>query len=119
MVATGDPVRLSVCHCRACQRRSGSAFAAQVRFIVSKLAVRGETAGWVRRGDIGNFVSYRFCPSCGATVSFSMQDEPGTIAVPLGLFDDPSAFGEPEYSTYEARRLSWVEIIGADIDHYD
>ena len=36
--ATGEPVRISVCHCLVCQRRSGSAFAAQVRFPASQVA---------------------------------------------------------------------------------
>jgi hypothetical protein len=29
LTAEGDPVRISVCHCLACQRRTGSAFGVQ------------------------------------------------------------------------------------------
>ena len=35
----GDPVRISVCHCLDCQKRSGSSFAAQARFPVDKVTV--------------------------------------------------------------------------------
>jgi hypothetical protein len=32
VVTAGDPIRVSVCHCLACQRRTGSVFGAQARF---------------------------------------------------------------------------------------
>ena len=41
---TGDPVRISVCHCLDCQRRSGSSFAAQARFPVHQVTIVGESA---------------------------------------------------------------------------
>ena len=41
-VATVDPVRVSVCHCLACQKRSGSAFAAQARWPNDQVTVTGE-----------------------------------------------------------------------------
>ncbi len=31
LVARGDPIRVSMCHCFACQRRSGSTYGAQAR----------------------------------------------------------------------------------------
>ena len=39
---TGEPVRVSVCHCLDCQRRSGSAFAAQARFPAETVTIEGE-----------------------------------------------------------------------------
>ncbi|MCZ6616567.1 MAG: aldehyde-activating protein, partial [Gammaproteobacteria bacterium] len=32
LTARGDPIRVSVCHCHACQRRTGSVFGVQARF---------------------------------------------------------------------------------------
>jgi len=32
LVAHGDPIRISMCHCLACQRRTGSTYGAQARF---------------------------------------------------------------------------------------
>gem|GEM_PF-2370499 len=31
-VCSEDPVRVSVCHCRACRQRTGSAFGVQARY---------------------------------------------------------------------------------------
>jgi hypothetical protein len=47
---TGEPVRISVCHCLACQRRTGSVFAAQVRFPRAAVTIAGASAEYVRVG---------------------------------------------------------------------
>ena len=80
----GEPVRVSVCHCLACQRRSGSAFAAQARFPSAQVTVSGETHAYVRTADSGRTITYRFCPTCGSTVAYDNEMWPGLTAVPLG-----------------------------------
>ncbi len=37
----GDPVRVSVCHCLECQRRTGSVFGVSARFPKDRVAVEG------------------------------------------------------------------------------
>jgi len=49
VACVGDPVRVSVCHCRDCQRRSGSALAAQIRFPIENVCVIGDYRSWARR----------------------------------------------------------------------
>ena len=44
----GEPVRVSVCHCRSCQQRTGSVFAAQARFPTADVSVSGEYREYVR-----------------------------------------------------------------------
>jgi hypothetical protein len=41
---TGEPIRVSVCHCLACQRRSGSVFAMQARFERPNVSIEGTSA---------------------------------------------------------------------------
>ena len=115
---TGKPVRVSVCHCLACQRRSGSAFAAQVRFASEDVAVAGESRSFVRRGDSGGAATFRFCPRCGTTVVFVADATPELSAIPLGVFETRD-FPLPEYSVYEERKLPWVRIEGEGIEHLD
>jgi hypothetical protein len=38
----GEPVRVSVCHCLECQRRTGSAFSVQARFPAGSVEVEGD-----------------------------------------------------------------------------
>src|SRR4051812_22377975 len=63
-----DPVRVSVCHCLACQRRTGSVFGAQARFRSEAVKIKGESRQYIRVGDEGNAITFSFCPVCGATV---------------------------------------------------
>lgn len=113
---TGEPVRVSVCHCLACQRRTGSAFSAQARWPEAQVSVTGEARLWSRTGDEGGACEYGFCPACGSTVFYRNGGLPGLIAIPLGAFADPG-FPTPRFSVYEERRHRWVEIIGEGIEH--
>ncbi len=42
----GEPARVSVCHCLACQRRTGSVFGAQVRFAGRQVSINGEVGAF-------------------------------------------------------------------------
>ena len=106
--ADGEPIRISVCHCLACQRRTGSAFGSQARFPEDGVRITGRHSEYVRRSDDGDERRFRFCPECGATV-FWTNAEAGLIAVPLGAFADP-AFPPPRISVYESRRHPWVAV---------
>jgi hypothetical protein len=103
----GEPVRVSVCHCLACQRRTGSVFGAQARFVEEDVRIEGRHTDYTRISDDGEARTSSFCPECGATVFFKLDSAPGFIAVPVGAFADPS-FPPPVRSIYESRKHSWV-----------
>ncbi len=109
-------MRVSVCHCLACQKRSGSAFAAQARWEDTRVELIGETKTWVRVGDSGQHVTYRFCPECGSTVAYVIEGWPGVTAVPVGAFADPG-FPPPSVSVYEHRKHPWTAVLGNHVDH--
>lgn len=117
LLARGEPVRVSICHCLACQQRSGSAFAVQARFAAAAVRVEGEHVEYLRQGDEGGRARFHFCPVCGATVFYTLDDDPDRIAVPVGAFADP-AFPPPSVSVYEVRRHPWVGL-PAQIARYD
>ena len=62
---TGEPVRISICHCLACQRRTGSVFGQQARFHREGFSTSGPSSEYVRVGDEGSSVRFHFCPHCG------------------------------------------------------
>jgi len=113
---TGEPVRVSVCHCLECQKRSGSAFAAQARWPDAQVEITGQSKIWERLGDSGGRGTFRFCPICGSTVTYVIDSMPGLTAVAVGAFADPS-FPPPKYSVYENRRHPWVFVVGEDVEH--
>jgi len=109
-ICSGDPVRISVCHCLACKRRTGSAFSFNARFTEDKVSIHGRSAEFTRLGDEGGRVIYSFCPDCGSTVHYRIDTQPGLVAIPAGAFADVS-FPPPHFSVYhESRRYKWVEI---------
>jgi hypothetical protein len=108
--ATGEPIRISVCHCLACQRRTGTAFAVQARFPAARVRVTGRFRDHVRHSDeSGEARTFHFCPDCGSTVFYETGHAPGVIAVPVGAFADP-AFPPPRVSVFESRRHPWVAM---------
>lgn len=115
----GEPTRVSVCHCLNCQQRSGSAFAAQARFLRDQVTLGGETRAYQVTGDSGKWGRFHFCPACGSTLWYETEAENELIAVPIGNFADPKAFGPPLYSVYEERKVDWVAITSPSTDHYD
>jgi len=111
----GEPVRVSLCHCLACQRRTGSVFAAQARFPAAAVRISGASSEYVRSGDAGSQTTFHFCAQCGATVYYTNSALAGQVAIPVGAFADPD-FPAPEVSVYEDRMHSWVSV-PAHIEH--
>jgi hypothetical protein len=105
----GEPRGVGVCHCLACQRRTGSVFAALAGF-AAPYRVAGTATEYVRTGDQGARFRFRFCPICGTTVFHTEEGyEQSFVSVAVGAFADPS-FPAPEDSVYDCRRHSWVQL---------
>lgn len=104
---SGEPLRISICRCLNCQRRSGSVFAAQARFARDQVVISGTSTGFALTGDEGSRAHFHFCPVCGATVYFQPEGAEDTIAIPIGAFAD-RLFPAPTVSVYEERMHAWV-----------
>lgn len=113
----GEPVRISVCHCLNCQKRSGSSFAAQARWPDADVTISGDASEWTATGESGSTATFRFCPVCGSTVVYRVDSMSGVTAIAIGAFADPS-FPPPQYSVYEGRKHEWVTIKGEGVDHF-
>ena len=108
-----------MCHCIACQRRTGAPFGAQSRFLRSQVAAEGDSCRYVRQADSGNTVTFHFCPSCGSTVYWELAAFPDLVAVALGAFADPS-FPAPKISVWERTRHAWTRHIDdCAMEHID
>ena len=118
LTAEGDPIRISMCHCLACQRRTGSAFGIQARFPADRVRISGRYTEYVRISDEGEERTLCFCPDCGATVFWALAAVPDAIAVPIGAFADP-AFPSPTVSVYGSRRHPWVSLPDTVLDDID
>ncbi len=117
LTTQGDPVRVSVCHCLACQRRTGSVLGMQARFAGDKVNIEGPSKEYIRTADSGNQITFHFCPDCGSTMYYQLDDALDMIAIPVGAFADPE-FPPPEFSVYESRQHAWV-VLPDNIVHFD
>jgi hypothetical protein len=104
----GEPRGVGVCHCLACQRRTGSVFAALAGF-AGPYTVSGTATEYVRTGDQGARFRFRFCPICGTNLFHTEEGRDGSVSVAVGGFGDPS-FPAPRVSVYDARRHPWVVL---------
>ncbi len=106
----GKPVALAVCHCKDCQRASGSAFG--MSLIVRRDSFRllsGEPKSFTKTADSGNQVGCYFCGDCGTRIYHSPSVMPDTLNVKPGTLDDPSWL-TPDVHVWTKRKHAWVLI---------
>lgn len=104
----GEPRGVGMCHCLACQQRTGSVFATLASFS-APFKVFGTATQYARVGDQGARFVFRFCPVCGTTLFHTEEGRDDSVSVAVGAFADPN-FPPPEVSVYDSRRHPWVKL---------
>lgn len=85
----GDPVRISVCHCKDCQLRTGSAFGIGCYFPRAAVTLGdAPTRTYERVSDAGRRVSIHFCENCGTSVYWLPEVLPHAIGIAGGTFEN-------------------------------
>lgn len=107
----GEIQRTSICHCFACQKRTGSAFGMQTRLDKARVRIEGASTTYRRHGDdpADGEVEFHFCPLCGSTVYWHLHGMDGFVIAAAGGFADPK-LPAPVFSVYEARKHPWVTV---------
>lgn len=87
--AAWPPLAQVACHCRNCQKQAGSALSIIAVVPRTGIELTGELRTFEDRGDSGQAVYRRFCPSCGSPV---LTDTPraeaqGIIFIKAGTLD--------------------------------
>ena len=88
------PSRVTVCHCRFCQKATGSAYMVEPIFEADNFVVLTglpKTFNWVSAGS-GKAVNVHFCVDCGTKLWLSFVRFPDAVGVYAGTFDDPCWF---------------------------
>ena len=109
LTVEGEPSRIWVCHCLACQRRTGAVIGNLARFNREQITFNGVATAWKRRGESGNTLTCNFCPTCGSTLYFENGAAPGIVAVAIGNFAEPN-FPAPVISVWEESRHPWLAL---------
>ena len=108
----GEPRGVGICHCLACQQRTGSVFAALASFS-APFKVFGTATEYIRVGDQGAKFIFRFCPVCGTTVFHTEDGHNESVGVAVGAlifqrldFPSTTAVGTHGFSCHQARKRS-------------
>jgi len=114
--AEGDPAAVVACHCRDCQRRTGSVFGVGAYYERDCIRVQGRSSQYVRDAQEGRKFRTRFCPECGTSLYWDTDRHPTLVGIAVGGFCDPE-FQRPTRSVFEQTMHRWVEL-PAEIEHY-
>lgn len=107
---TEAPLMMGTCHCRDCQRNSGSAFATLMIFKKDAVSFRGDSLSrFTHAGGSGQTVERGFCKNCGSPVSAYYDVTPDFMVVLAGTLDDPSLI-QPQWNIYTAGKQPWIEL---------
>ncbi len=111
LTVEGDPFEVSMCHCLACQRRTGSAFGLQARYPADRVQMAGASREYARTSTEPDerVHAFHFCPDCGGTVYYTEPDDPEIVVVMVGAFADRD-FPAPVRSSYGTRRHRWLAL---------
>ncbi|NJD07268.1 MAG: GFA family protein [Methylococcaceae bacterium] len=101
-----EPLITANCHCRDCQRATGSGYAPTLFVPTDSLTVTGELKFHAVKGDSGHSVSRGFCPICGSQLCGQVELMSGLTALRAGSLDDPAAF-KPTMDIYVASAQPW------------
>jgi hypothetical protein len=88
----GEPTLMLNCHCRDCQRASGSGYAAIVIFPKTAVALAAEPRWAKVTGRSGSSVERGFCRDCGTPVAMKLGMVPNVFGVHAGSLDEPARF---------------------------
>jgi len=90
----GDPLRVTICHCKFCQHATGSAYMVEPIFRTADLRViTGSPTVYDHcSGGSGKLVHIHFCVACGTKLYLTFERFPEVCGVYAGTFDDPNWF---------------------------
>ena len=101
-----EPVFTGNCHCKDCQRSSGSAFIPAMIFPEKDVVVSGEVKYFESQADSGNIHKRGFCPDCGSQLFARFSNMPGMLGIKAGTLNDSSNYA-PKLDFYVGSAAPW------------
>ena len=119
----GEPKRVTICHCRWCQRRTGSAFGLEVVFEASQITINDRAVSRFRHlsDESGRWLDQHFCAKCGSNIGFTLEAVPGIRTIAAGTFDDPSWLQSDRYQrrhVFTRSAQDW-SVIPDDVESHE
>ena len=104
------PMFVHCCHCRDCQRQTGSAFALNALIEADRVTLlSGQTAPSPMPTDSGMPHHIHRCPACGTAVWSEYGGRAALRFMRVGTLDDPTAL-QPDVHIYTRSKQPWVAL---------
>jgi hypothetical protein len=113
--AQGDPVFSVICHCRDCQKASGTGAVPVMGVPKASFQVTGDPARYVSRGGSQSDAIRYFCPDCGSLLFGAPQVIPDTVTIYVGSLDDPGLF-KPDLAMFTRDRPAWARLSDVPVE---
>ena len=105
---SSEPLFTAVCHCRACQKSTGTAFSVVVGVNKSDVTIDGSTLKTYEDvGDSGQPIYRHFCSECGSTVMAELAARPELMCIKAGTLDNPEDVS-PQVHVYWRDHQEWI-----------
>ena len=105
-----DPIIMMNCHCRDCQKASGSGNAAIVVVPKAAIQIRGEQCCYHKViGQSGKATERGFCPNCGSPLTVTSAHRPDVLGLQAGSLDDPSTY-QPMLDVFTSSSQPWDKM---------
>jgi hypothetical protein len=115
---TSDPMFVHCCHCKDCQRQTGSAFVLNALAEADRVDVQsGAPEGVTMPTDSGRPHDIYRCPKCKIAVWSTYGGRLQIRFVRVGTLDEPSAL-QPDVHIYTRSKLPWVKL-PADVPAFE
>ena len=107
----GEPIFTNNCHCRQCQRQTGSTSVVNAFFESERFTLlSGELVGHTVPSGSGGPHEMRRCSTCGgAILSHFPPNGRHLSALRVGTLDDPGAF-TPDAVIFASEKMPWVTL---------
>ena len=100
------PDGASICHCRMCQKATGSYFGAFAGVTYANLAWTRGTLATFRSSEL---IERGFCRDCGTPLTFGYRDQ-DRISIAIASLDDPSQVPPKVQYGIEGRRADFAAL---------
>ena len=97
-----------LCHCRMCQRATGSVSIAFVTARLDQIEWDGEP-DWY---DSSPIARRPFCSKCGTSLGFMFTEDSDKMDLTVAAFDDPSPFKPRHHFGAESMHRAWLNTEG-------
>lgn len=106
-----EPIFTGICHCKSCQKITGTSYSVVVALPADALTVTGDIKTYDSKGNSGNGTHSNFCPNCGSPLTDTADVMPGVVMIRAGTLDN-SSWLKPTMEIYCDSKMPWVSLGG-------